>query len=171
MSDLTQALLKRLLSYDPVTGHFTWLEQYNSRTVVGSTAGTVDNKGYIKIQIYGKQYYSGRLAWFYMTGKWPIGLIDHSDGNQANDAWDNLREATYSESTHNRFLPVGESGLRGVRRVPSVPPRWEARIAVGYHRMTLGTFDSAEEAHAAYLAASENLHGKYAPHNRQKGAT
>lgn len=166
---ITHTRLKQLLDYNPETGLFTWLEQYNSRTIVDSTAGTVDSGGYIKIQIYGKQYRGGRLAWFYMTGEWPLEYIDHKDGNRANDAWCNLREATYSESTHNRYLPVGESGLRGVRRIHSDPPRWEARIAVGYHRTTLGTFDSAEEAHAAYLAASNNLHGKFSHDNRQKG--
>ncbi len=161
--------LKEPLSYDPITGVFRWLVQYNSRTIVGAIAGCFDDSGYRKIQIWGKQYYSGRLAWFYMTGHWPNGLIDHKDGNQANDVWANLREASYSESTHNRILPVGVSKLRGVRRVYSNPHRWEARIAVGHQRKTLGTFDSAEEAHAAYLAAAENLHGEFAPHNRQKG--
>lgn len=161
--------LKRLLHYDPKTGDFIWLVQYNSRTVIGSLAGSYDDRGYRKIQINAKQYRAGRLAWFYMTRRWPIGYIDHKDGNQANDAWHNLREATYSESTHNRLLPVGESGLRGVRRCPNNPRRWEARIAIGYQRMSLGAFDTAEEAHKAYLAASEALHGEFAPHNRQKG--
>lgn len=169
MRELDQLLLKEVLHYEPLTGVFTWIQQYNSRTVIGSVAGTFAN-GYRKIQIYGRQYYSGRLAWLYMTGRWPLCLIDHIDGDQANDVWLNLREATYGESTHNRVLPVGESKLRGVRRVPSNPPRWEARIAVGYHRMTLGTFDTAEEAHAAYLAASETLHEEYAPHLHRIGA-
>ena len=168
---ITQARLKELLHYDPLTGLFTWLVQYNSRTVIGSIAGGFDGQGYRRIQLNVKIYRCGRLAFFYMTGQWPNGLIDHKDRDKANDAWNNLREASYSESTHNRNMPVGESGLRGVRSVLSNPHRWEARIAVGYHRVSLGTFDSAEEAHAAYLAASENLHGEFAPHNRQKGAT
>jgi len=168
---IEHARLKELLAYDPETGLFIWRVQYNSRTVVGSVAGSFDARGYRRIQLNGKIYRCGRLAWFYMTGKWPNGYIDHKNGNQADEAWANLREASYGESTHNRILPVGESKLRGVRRVSSNPHRWEARIAVGYQRTTLGTFDSAEEAHAAYLAASENKHGEFAPHNRQKGAT
>ncbi len=159
-------LLKRLLHYNPETGLFTWREQYNSRTAIGSVAGGFDDRGYRKIQLCGKQYRAGRLAWFYMTGRWPTCLIDHEDRNPANDAWSNLREATFGESTHNRLLPVGESGLRGVRCIHGNPPRWEARIAVGYDRVSLGYYETAEEAHAAYLAASENLHGEYAPHNR-----
>ena len=166
---LTQDQLKELLHYDTETGLFTWLVQYNSRTAVGAIAGHFDDRGYRRITICGRIFRCGRLAFLYMTGKWPSNLIDHKDGDRANDAWNNLREATYGESTHNRYLPVGESKLRGVRPVPSNPHRWEARIAVGYHRVSLGTFDSAEEAHAAYLAASEDLHGEFAPHNRQKG--
>lgn len=163
--------LKQLLHYDSYTGVFTWLVQYNSRTVVGTVAGHFDGHGYRRVTIDGKIYRCGRLAWFYMTGQWPNGLIDHKDGDQANDVWTNLREASYSESTHNRNMPVGESKLRGVRRSSSNSQRWEARIAVGYQRITLGAFDTAEEAHAAYLVASENLHGEFAPHNREKGAT
>lgn len=160
--------LKELLHYEPTTGWFTWIVQYNSRTLVGSRAGTLQY-GRRKIQIGGIQYYSGRLAWFYMTGKWPTCLIDHKDRDKQNDAWLNLREANYCESTHNRILPVGQSGHRGVRRIPSNPHRWEARIAVGNSRMTLGAYDSAEEAHKAYLAASEKLHGKFAPHQYTPG--
>ena len=94
--------LKELLHYDSETGLFTWLVQRNSRSIVGSVAGCLNDLGYRKIQLYGKQYSSGRLAWFYMTGHWPACLIDHKDGIRDNDAWLNLREATYGESTHNR---------------------------------------------------------------------
>ncbi len=168
---ITQVELKELLHYDPETGEFTWLVQYNSRIYPGKVAGFFDYKGYRKIQIFGKHYFSGRLAFLYMTGRWPIGYIDHKDGDQANDAWANLREATYSESTHNRLYPAGESKLRGVRRVHSNSHRWEARIAVGHQRMTLGTFDSAEEAHQAYLAAAETLHGAFAPTHRKEATS
>lgn len=156
--------LKELLHYEPSTGWFTWLVQYNSRTAVSSRAGGIDQAGYRKIQIGGTQYRCGRLAWFYMTGKWPTFLIDHEDRDRQNDAWNNLREVNHSESTHNRMMPVGESGLRGVKRGWANPHRWEARIAVGYQRIHLGAFDTAEEAHAVYLAAAEELHGKFAPH-------
>ncbi len=168
---IEQVRLKELLYYEPSTGWFIWRVKRTNSVPIGSRAGVLDDRNYRKIQLLGKQYYAGRLAWFYMTGKWPACVIDHIDRDQANDAWGNLREASYGESTHNRILPVGVSGLRGVRRVHSNPLRWEARIAVGYHRVSLGTFDSAEEAHVAYLAASEKLHGEYSPHdNHQQGA-
>ncbi len=158
--------LRALLHYEPPTGWFTWLMQYNSRTLVGSRAGGIHPPGYRKIQIGGTQYFTGRLAWFYMTGKWPVCLIDHEDRDKQNDAWYNLREVNYRESTHNRILPVGESGLRGVKRGWANPHRWEARIAVGNTRMSLGSFDTPEEAHQAYLVASEELHKEYAPHTQ-----
>lgn len=158
-------LLRELLHYEPSTGWFTWRVQYNSRTIVGSRAGCLQN-GYRLIQIGGTLYRSGRLAWFYQTGKWPTHLIDHKDGNRANDVWLNLREANCCESTHNRIMPVGVSGLRGVRRGYANPHRWEARIAVGNRRVSLGSFNTPEEAHQAYLTASEELHGKFAPIHR-----
>lgn len=161
---ITQAELWQFLDYDPETGEFTNLVQRGQRSPVGGIAGYHDKDGYTIIQICGQKYRAGRLAWFYMTGEWPI-EVDHEDGVYDNDSWDNLREATRSQNVTNSARPVGISGLRGVKFDPKTST-WRARIAFGYQRKWLGPFDMAEEASAAYLAAAEEVHGKFAVHNR-----
>jgi hypothetical protein len=67
----------------------------------GDIAGTVNSHGYRIIGIDNLDYRSGRLAWFYMLGKWPIFEIDHIDGNKLNDIWENLRDVTNTVNCQN----------------------------------------------------------------------
>lgn len=161
---ITQERLKELLDYDPETGLFTNRVSRGPRGPIGAIAGTYDKDGYIVIQIGGTKYRAGRLAWLYMTGTWPT-EIDHEDGVYDNDSWSNLRDATRSENIVNSKRLTGSSGLRGVRCDPGTT-KWRARISFGYQRSYLGVFDTAEEAHKAYLAAAEIRHGEFALHNR-----
>src|ERR1700761_4942392 len=117
MLDLTVEYLKTLLVYDPSTGLFTNKVQRGIRGPIGAIAGSYDKDGYVVIQINAKKYRAGRLAWLYMTGRWPR-EVDHKDRDRANDAWLNLRECTRSENNAHSERPLGESGLRGVRFDP-----------------------------------------------------
>lgn len=161
---ITQERLKELFEYDPEIGLFTRLIKAGQRGPVGSIVGVPDKDGYLVVQIGGTKYKLHRLAWFYMKGVWPI-EIDHRDGVPDNNVWTNLREATRSDNVANSNRETGESGLRGVKYDPNTTS-WRARIAYGYQRKWLGPFDTAEEAHAAYLAAAEIHHGEFALHNR-----
>lgn len=161
---ITQNRLKELLHYDPDTGWFTNLVQRGQRGAVGAICGYLDAGGYTIIQIGGIKYRAGRLAWLYMMGEWPI-EIDHKDGVTNDDRWDNLREATRSDNVANSARPIGASGLRGVKFDPKTST-WRSRVQYGNYREWLGPFDTAEEAHAAYLVAAEDRHGEFALHNR-----
>ncbi|MFW4291481.1 HNH endonuclease [Salmonella enterica subsp. enterica serovar Paratyphi C] len=46
--------------------------------------------GYIRIYINKKWYLAHRLAWLYVTGKWPINVIDHINRNKADNRFINL---------------------------------------------------------------------------------
>lgn len=91
---LTAAELAEWLSYDPVTGQFTWVQCASNRAPVGSVARCVDGKGYICIRLHGQLYRAHRLAWLAMTGTWPPDLIDHENRVPADNRWENLRLAT-----------------------------------------------------------------------------
>ena len=155
---LTQTRLKEVLSYNPCTGEFRWLQQLNGRVPAGSLAGCTDSKGYVWIKIDRKRYGAHRLAIFYMTGVLPR-MADHRDRNPGNNRYTNLRPATKSQNGGNGLWPVGVSGLRGVTLNRG---RWCARIRVNNEKRHLGMFDTAEEAHAAYMAAAKKHHGEFA---------
>jgi hypothetical protein len=108
---------------------------------------------------------SSRLAWLYMTGKWPAHEIDHRNGIGWDDRFENLREATHAQNLHNqRVRKDSSSGLRGVHRNQTKASPWRASIAVkGSKRKHLGCFASAVEAYEAYKAASLELLGEFSP--------
>lgn len=145
--------LKHKLHYDPESGIWTWLNppNHNSR-LKGQHAGNRRYDGYLIIRIKGRNYYSGRLAWFYMTGEWPKDEIDHVDRDPSNDCWANLREATSSQNKFNRTY----KGLRGVYRKGK---KWMVLVGQSSY---LCLFDSLEEACAVRDAEAKRLGGDFA---------
>lgn len=156
---LTQARLKEVLSYDPATGFFTWLENNGLNGKKGAAAGSKGKSGYVAIQVDGRQYLAHRLAWLYVTGSWPAKLIDHRDSVEWNNAWENLRAATNAENQQNRAgLPSNNtSGYLGVTWSEH-HGRWLARITVNGKARSLGQFRTAKLAGIAYYIAKRNLH-------------
>jgi hypothetical protein len=158
---ISQARLHELLRYDPRTGWFTWRVQLNGRVPAGTRAGTIKKRGNREIKIDGRLYQSGRLAFLYVMGFWPDPEIDHRNGDATDDRWSNLREATRTGNMRNRGrfktkdTPKGVSWHRGIGQ-------YTARITVNYQTIALGTFDTAEEAAAAYADAAEKYFGKFA---------
>lgn len=155
---LTAARLKELLHYDPETGVFTWIAGgCLGRNRRHKTAGTKHRRGYIQIQIDGVIYKAHRLAWLYVHGQWPTGLIDHRNGVQDENRFGNLRDATFLINSQNRRGPQRNtsSGLLGAHKHQNA---FTSRIRVDGAIKHLGSFKSAEEAHAAYLTAKRQLH-------------
>jgi hypothetical protein len=151
--------LRKLLNYDPATGVFRWRVRkgpYN----VGAIAGSIHPpKGYREICIDGKIYRANRLAWLYMTGKWPkleIGYINHK---KSDTRWANLRAMTPSQRgatsrTRNKL------GVRGVWITKS--GKYVARIKVAGKKKYLGLFDTIEKASVAYARAAKDAFGQFA---------
>ena len=99
---LTAKRLRKVLSYAPTTGIFRWQVSASSRAPVGSIAGAKNGRGYHQIRIGGRPYSASRLAWLYMTGKWPNSEISYINGKPSDTRWANLRKAT---SSQNRSRP------------------------------------------------------------------
>ena len=165
MKALTAERLRALLSYDQATGVFTWLVDMktgrgNGRVaiVAGSQAGCVcSDRGYQKIGIDGERYYVHRLAFLWMIGEFPVNHVDHIDGNPCNNAWANLRDVTRVTNLQNRHRPPAGSKLK-LLGVTANHKRFMAQITVNKQWRYLGTFDTAIEAHHAYIAAKRQLH-------------
>jgi hypothetical protein len=103
-------------------------------------------------------------VWMYKTGKMPSKMIDHINGNRADNRFENLREATNGQNRANSKTN-SKHGVKGVRLTPWVKEggrRWEARITVDRKTKHLGCFFTKEEAHKAYQDAAQKFHGAFA---------
>ena len=77
---LTAKRLRKVLSYAPTTGIFRWKVNVSSRAPIGAIAGAKNGRGYHQIRFGGRPYSASRLAWLYMTGKWPNSEISYING-------------------------------------------------------------------------------------------
>ena len=158
---LTFSKLREILWYDFETGKF------KRRVTIGkaraeSTADILGKRGYYYINIDGKRYYSHRLVWFYVTGEWPAGQIDHINLNKTDNRIINLREATHQQNQYNVSLQRNNtSGFKGVN-FNNVKRKWMARIAKNGKRVHLGYFDCKAAACLAYIVAADKFHGEFA---------
>jgi hypothetical protein len=156
MTSLTADLLREIVRYDKDTGKFTWLANRGTRARAGHEAGSLSN-GYVTIKLQGKVHKAHRLAWLYMTGAWPVMSIDHIDGDKANNKFSNLRDVSRSANLQNQIRP--QAGNRaGALGVTPHRSGFQARIQTGKTQKYLGTFQTAEQAHAAYLDAKRTIH-------------
>lgn len=156
---ITQEELLAKFHFVPETGEFY-------RRTTGSRVGTNSssprhNLQYRLIEIRGKRYLAHRLAFLYMTGVVPC-EIDHKDGNGLNNAWSNLRPATRNQNRANSRLSKKRLLPKGVYKVTGYADRWQAKIVINKQHVYLGSFDTQEAAHNAYLRKAAEAFGEFA---------
>ena len=151
--------VKKMLSYDPKTGIFTWLIKPNRRVRIGDIAGFRRPDGYLIIKLNKVAYRAHRLAWVYMTGAEPMYDIDHIDGNPTNDSFSNLRDVTTAQNIQNqrKAHARNKNGFLGVSW-HAAGKCWRARICVSGKQILLGYFKTPDEAHQAYVQAKRKHH-------------
>lgn len=156
---LTARRLRELFTYSEDSGVFSRRVAKDGRFHIGQQVGTRKDNGYLHFSIDGRKYMAHRLAWLYVHGEWPVGDIDHIDGNRANNRIGNLRAVSRAVNLQNLRAPKSHNkstGLLGAYRHES--GRFTSRIKVSGRDKYLGLFDTAEQAHAAYLAAKREMH-------------
>ena len=90
-------------------------------------------------------------------------MVDHINGDGLDNRRANLRLATNSQNQHHRVSPSrATSGLIGATFHPH-SGKWQARLRHEGGRILVGYFETAEEAHIAYLAKAAELRGEFAP--------
>jgi hypothetical protein len=155
---LTVERLREVLNYDPTTGLLAWRTRISIRVMPGKIAGHQNRYGYISLRIDGILYQAHVLAWFYMTGEWIPGGIDHRDLDGANNKWINLRRANRSQQEGNtRINKRNMVGLKGVGRNGKIG-KYRARCK----NIMLGWFDCPAAAHLAYIIAADKEFGEFA---------
>jgi hypothetical protein len=158
--------LRDFFSYDPETGELFW-KVNRGMARAGSVAGSLHPAGYILVGVKRKLLRIHRVIWAICYGRWPVGDIDHINGDRADNRIANLREATRQENLRNsKKSATNASGVTGVFW-QTRGRRWIAVIGGPgtrtYHY--LGCFENFEDAVAARKAAEakENyspLHGE-----------
>lgn len=168
-SALTVERVRELLDYDRHTGALTWKprpvtwredRRWNT-SYAGRVAGSCKKDGYRFLTILACSYPYHRVAWAHHHGCWPIGVIDHADGDLTNHRAGNLRVATISQNTANSRKRKGTgSKLKGITFSKS-HRKWTATCIARGKSHFLGRYKSEEEAHDAYVTAASRLHGEF----------
>ena len=84
-------------------------------------------------------------------------LVDHKNHNGIDNRKENLRICTVRDNARNRFgLETNKSGMKGVHKVIRKKDGTKYVSSI-----TLGTFDTPEEAQEAYTRAAKMIFGDY----------
>lgn len=155
-SKISHKQIKEMINYNPDTGDFTVKYSYNKRVKAGHKLGSIRNDGYITISVAGARELGHRLAFYLMKGYMPK-IIDHIDRDRTNNKWENLRDATWEINSQNS--PVRKNNKLGIKGVSlrGDGKKYVSSISRGSKdncQVThLGSFDTAQKAHKAYLMA------------------
>jgi hypothetical protein len=166
--------LRSRLDYDPETGKLYWKHWHrehfstknawaiwNSRFATKRAGTALGTKGYHVITIDRIPQLVHRVIWKLTTGNDPSVSIDHINNKRTDNRITNLRLATPTEQQWNRRLGKNNtSGLKGAFFVKRTD-KWEGQIKIRRKQHYLGTFNTREEAAAAYEAAARKLHGRF----------
>ncbi len=157
---ISAARLKKCLRYNKRTGTFTWITSSAVRAA-GSIAGSLHSSGYIHIKIKNRSYKAHRLAWLYVTGKWPREDVEHRNRCKNDNRWRNLRLTNDSLNQANTSLRVDNtSGGKGIHVREN--GKYRVRIQVRTKRISLGDFTSLDAATTAYIVAAKKHFGEFA---------
>lgn len=149
---------RKWFDYSPETGKFTRLTR-RGKSKAGSELTGTKSHGYLRAILNGKSCALHRLAFLWMTGAWPAGDVDHIDGNRENNRWSNLRDVDRSTNLEN--IKSAKSNNKGTGLLGAYPHksgRFYSRIQVRGSDGYLGMFDTAQEAHSAYVKAKRDMH-------------
>lgn len=141
------------LDYCPESGVLT----RKTGQYVGQSAKKVVG-GYLRLKVDGECYAAHRVAWSMFYGKEPEHEIDHINGDRKDNRISNLRDVTPALNSQNcrKPRPGSLTKVLGVRK--NRVGRYEARIKIDGRGVHIGTFDTADQAHSAYVLEKRRAH-------------
>ena len=167
-------ILRQLLDYDPESGNLYWKERAAHWFAKGAPGGSdaaakmwnkkfagqlalnaVSKLGYRTGSIFNKRNAAHRVIWILVRGDDVDGVIDHVDGDRANNALANLRMVSRSLNQRNLRLSQGRARL-GVYKVNR---RWRVLVAnkhMGYFATEHEAMNAAENARLALGFTSDH---------------
>lgn len=177
-------MLNKLLRYDATTGKLFWkwrhpsvfdgceikTKSWNNRFAGKEALTALEAYGYKHGHILKIKLKAHRVVWAMLHGCWPVGEIDHINGNPADNRIGNLRDVSHSDNLKNRKISKNNtSGVVGVYwRKDRM--KWRACIEANGVQMHLGTFDTRDEAVEARRKAQSKF-GFHSNHGRPQNFT
>lgn len=128
--------------------------KYSNMVEVGERAGSITDKGYRLLFFRGRRIKEHHLVWILFHGRAHVGELDHKNGVRDDNRIDNLREVSRRVNIWNRHTPAAHNphGLVGVEWCRG---KFISIMTRAGKRFNLGNFTCAEDAHKAYMAASQ----------------
>lgn len=153
----SQQELHKLFTYNATTGVFVWRNSQGTAKA-GTEAGWLHSSGYVYIGVHGRNYKAHRLAWVYVHGTAPNGLLDHKNRDKTDNRICNLRLVTDGQNNQNK--KVYKNNGTGHKGVGWYAPRklWRARIQHDSRVFLVGYYPTLEQAVAARRIAEQRLH-------------
>ena len=161
---LPVSLLRRLVAYDPGSGALIWLPRppemfssrqaqrtwntrYAGRAALNSPRGAPGSLGcsgaHLRGPSLGFQVYAHRAAWALYYGDWPVGQVDHRNGDATDNRITNLRLVTNLENGRNARQRTGRRKNDLPRGVHPRGSAFRAQIKVSGKTHYLGVFGTA----------------------------
>jgi hypothetical protein len=157
----TKKQLEPLLAYAPEEGAFYWrIDNRHPKARKGMRAGRVNALGRAQIGVARKQLFVHKLVWLFETGVWPTEMIDHINGDPLDNRFKNLRLSNHRLNGQNQkaHRPKNKSTQLLGASWHKRHNRFISFIKIDGVKKHLGYFDTAQEAHAAYITAKRILH-------------
>lgn len=157
--------IRRRFDYDPESGVLSWKNDTKiNNSKAGKRAGFDKRDGYRYVALNKKRYGEHRVIWAWTFGNFPT-QVDHINMDRSDNRLCNLRRATNGQNGMNKAKQSNNtSGFKGVT-LHKGTGKYHAKICRNGRRQSLGYYQRAEDAAAAYSKAAGELHGEFARTN------
>lgn len=136
----TQEELRRIFDYNPDSGALVFKTK-RGKMNSGKQAGSIVGNGYMIVGLGGRNYQLvHRVIWSLVYGEIPPDMvIDHLNGDRADNRISNLRVVSRADNLRNQKLRKdNKSGFPGIHFIKN-KNKWVVKVNVG-------TYSSLEEA-------------------------
>ena len=143
--------MKEYFYYDESSPSFLrWKVDRGTKTKIGDTAGSIDqSSGYFRVNFRKKNYRVHILVYllFNERSHGQNTIVDHIDGNRANNAISNLREIPAEQNKRNtKKYVTNVSGVTGVSEYHYFIASWNENGKTNHKKFYVSEYKTQEKA-------------------------